>query len=333
MVLIGALVLAASAALTRLGAYSVDGLRGDGPGAATILYTAAKQYEPLAWMTGGERFPSGAVVMIKDGKSERVLMPDFSASADPSVSFDGQSVLFAGKKRLSDRWQIWEMSLDGGEPSQITKSDDDAIRPMYLPEDRAVYAQKQGGRFVIEAVQLDGGQRLQLSYAPGNAIPSDVLRDGRILIQAGYPLGSGSTPEIYAVYSDGSGIESYRCDHGTARYAGKQISSGDIVFTHGRSLARFTSPLAHEVKVAAPAGEYDGDVAETTAGDWILPWRPDASNSFMLKQWKLGTKVLSNVASLTRDLICCSRYWLPRGPFLIVIPRACMNGRRQTCSR
>lgn len=290
--LISALILTASAALTRLVAFSADR-----SGTVPILYTAAKQYDPLAWMTGGERFPLGAVLMIKDGKSARALVPGFSATADPNVSFDGQSVLFAGKKNASDRWQIWEMSLAEGEPRQITATEDDAIRPMYLPEDRAVYAQKQNGRFVIVGVQLDSGQRLLLSYAPGNAIPSDVLRDGRILIQAGYPLGSGSTPEIYTVYSDGSGIESYRCDHGTARYAGKQISSGDIVFTHGGSLSRFTSPMAHEVAVVAPAGEYAGDIVETSAGDWVFPWRLNGSSSFQLKQWKPGANVFSAVAS------------------------------------
>ena len=79
-----------------------------------------------------------------------------------------------------------------------------------------------------------------------SAFPADVLADGRILFEAGFPLGSGSTPELYLVYADGSGVESYRCDHGGARWGGRQLASGDVVFTHGASLARFTSPLAHE---------------------------------------------------------------------------------------
>ena len=31
-----------------------------------------------------------------------------------------------------------------------------------------------------------------------------------------------------------------------ARWGGHQLASGDVVFTHGATLARFTSPLAHE---------------------------------------------------------------------------------------
>ena len=71
-----------------------------------------------------------------------------------------------------------------------------------------------------------------------SAFPAGVLADGRILFEAGFPLGSGTTPELYLVYADGSGVESYRCDHGRARWGGTQLASGDVVFTHGASLAR-----------------------------------------------------------------------------------------------
>jgi hypothetical protein len=268
------------------------------PRTGAVLFTAAAQYEPLAWMTGGERFPSGAAIMLKDATSApRKLVASFAASADPNVSFDGKSLLFAGKKSAGDHWQVWEMSATGGGARQLTKTNDDAIRPMYLPEGHIVYAQKQAGHFVLQSMQVGSGKTLQLSYLPGSVIPSDVLRDGRILFEAGYPLGSGDTPELYTVYSDGSGVESYRCDHGKGRYAGKEISTGDIVFTHGRALSRFTSALAQEAEIAAPAGEYAGDVAETPAGDWIVSWRDDAAKPFVLQQWKRGAGVLTPVAA------------------------------------
>ena len=62
---------------------------------------------------------------------------------------------------------------------------------------------------------------------------------GAFLFEAGFPLGVGATPEMFLVYSDGSGVESYRCDHATigpngrGRWGGKQLASGDVVFTHG----------------------------------------------------------------------------------------------------
>ncbi len=261
-----------------------------------LLYTAAKQYDSLAWMRGGERFPQGATIFVSEGKKSHPLASGFFATADPDFSFDGKSVLFAGKKTASSPWQIWQMAFPGGEPRQIVKTPEDVVRPLHLPDDVVVYAHKRNGRFAIESMPIAGGKVQPLTFTPASVLPTDVLRDGRILFEAGYPLGSGSTPEIYAVYSDGSGVESYRCDHGTARYAGRQISSGDIVFTKGRGLARFTSPLAHEVALNAPVGEYAGDVVETASGEWLVSWRANAQSAFELKQWKPGANALTPVA-------------------------------------
>ena len=68
-----------------------------------------------------------------------------------------------------------------------------------------------------------------------------------------------------------SGVQSYRCDHGRARWGGKQLASGDVVFTHGTSLARFTSPLAHEVRDYCTArricGGHCRDIFGSVAGE------------------------------------------------------------------
>src|SRR6185369_13233910 len=120
----------------------------------------------------------------------------------------------------------------------------------------------------IEEIEGTGARAsFPLTYVGANAVPADVLADGRILFEAGFPLGEGATPEMFLVYSDGSGVESYRCDHPanavTARWGGRQLRSGDMVFTHGSSLSRFTSALAHEERVSVPRGNYAGGIAET----------------------------------------------------------------------
>jgi hypothetical protein len=262
-----------------------------------FLYTVAPQYEPLAWMQGGDRFPSGATVFIRDG--QRPLMPDFAASADPSVSFDGQRVLFAGKQKAQDPWQIWEIPITGGPARRITSGTDtdkdDCIRPFYLPEERIVYARKVAGRFVIEALDTSGGKPLPLTYSPASSLPADILRDGRILFESAYVVGTSAIPEIYAVYSDGSGVESYRCDHGTARNHAKQVGSGDVVFTASYRLAKFTSARAHQIEISAPAGDYAGEVAELPSGDWLLPWRGSVNDPYQLMLWTPGAAALRSL--------------------------------------
>jgi hypothetical protein len=100
---------------------------------------------------------------------------------------------------------------------------------------------------------------------------------------------ANATTELYTVYSDGSGVESYRCDHGRRRRAGKQLTSGDIVLVSASGLARFTSPLAHEVPVSAPAGDYAGDVAELPDGSWLVSWRADSKRAYELMRWPVGS--------------------------------------------
>jgi Hydrazine synthase alpha subunit middle domain len=235
--------------------------------------------------------------MVLEGGHSRSFVAGFAATADPAVSFDGMKVLFAGKREANDAWQVWESGLRGSEAKRVTTCDGDCVRPFYLPGGRLVYAQKTQGRFVLQSAEFESSKTLQLSYAAGNAMPTDVLRDGRILFEASYPIGSGAAPEIYTVYSDGSGVEAYRCDHGPKRQAGKQTASGDIIFASEHGLGRFTSALAHEVEVKAPAGEFAGDAVQVAADELLMAWRPDAKDSYRLQSWNSKTGSFTELVS------------------------------------
>jgi len=270
--------------------------------AIQIAYTSAAHYDDRAWLNGGERFPQGAEIYLWDGVQARKLVPEFTASADPEISFDGTRILFAGKKSARDHWQIWEISTDGtGLRQVIYLKEEDVVRPLYLPDGLIVYARRQETKFVLEVRPIDGGNQLILFHAPGSALPTDVLRDGRILFASGYPFG-GKTPEIYTVYSDGSGVESYRCDHGSARSAGRQAPSGDIIFAKARGLGRFTSPLAHEVAVDVPKGEYAGELA-ATGDEWILSRREETRKFFQLETWNTASRTLTPLLSSQTNLL------------------------------
>ena len=258
-----------------------------------VIVTAAPSYDALAALHGGERFARGAhLLLVKDDKAEP-LVNGFAASMDADVSFDARKVLFAGKKSAGDAWGIWELTLSDGSVREVIRSDVDVVRPLYLPGDRLVYARRAGNRFQLETAELDGSDVLPLTYLNGSAVPLDVLADGRILFESMYPLGTGNMPEMYLVYADGSGVESYRCDHGTSRWGGRQMASGDVVFTHGTSLARFTSPLAAEASVPAPHAEYAGGVVELDAGEWLVSARGTSEKHYSLHLWKHGATLLA----------------------------------------
>jgi hypothetical protein len=281
-----------------------------------FIVTAAPVYAPLAELSGQERFPKGAQLMFVHAGKAEPLVAGFAASADASVSFDGQTVLFAGKQTAGDPWQIWELTLKDRTVRKAIATDGDAERPLYLPGGRMVWAQRTAAGFQVQSAEdgrpedvrvlnpTAGPGVLPLTDMRANAFPADVLRDGRILFEAGYPLGEGSTPEMYLVYADGSGVESVRCDHGRARWGGTQLASGDVVFTHGATLARFTSPMGHEEPVAAPSGTYAGEIAETASGAWLVSVKAGTDARYTIKTWKPGAAAMRTVLARSgEDLV------------------------------
>jgi len=269
---------------------------------ADVIVTAAPVYAPQAALQGKERFPKGAQLQLVHAGKAELLVANFAATADAQISFDAEKVLFAGKQKAGDPWQIWELTLKDRSVRKVITSATDAVRPFYLPYGQLVYARRYPQGLQLERAEMDGSNVVRLTYLPASVLPADVLQDGRILFEAGYPLGTGTTPEMYLVYADGSGVESYRCDHGLARWGGKQLASGDVVFTHGATLARFTSPLAHEERVAAPHAEYAGALAETADGAWLLSAR--TAGHYALKIWQPDSSdVLHILLATNEDLV------------------------------
>ena len=251
-----------------------------------FVYTEAVRYEPAPG--NGERFPKGAALQLVVKGRKRALAPDLAASADAAVSFDGLRVLFSGKQKPGDPWQIWEMALAGGSPRRLTTFPEDAIAPFYLAGLRIVYARRSPTGFQLETAPLEGGEPVRLTYAPGDHLATDVLRDGRILFEAPHPEAAGLR-DLYTVYADGSGVETYRCDHGRDRHGGRQLSSGDIVFESGGGLARFTSARAVAIDFGAVKARFAGPIAEVSPAGWLVACRPGPGQPYGICRWGPGS--------------------------------------------
>jgi hypothetical protein len=204
------------------------------------------------------------LVLLRSGAA-RPLAAGFAATADAALSFDARSILFAGKEGASDPWRIYELPLAGGAPRRVSGGEEDCIRPLYLPRGRIVYARRSAGGFHLELAGLDGNAPERLTFGPGNRIPAAVLRDGRILFE--------SAEGIFTIYSDGSGVEAYRCDHGPERHSSSQLASGDVIFQSGARFGRFTSARAAALDVAVPPGDYVGPMAELSPTSWLAHCR------------------------------------------------------------
>ena len=259
-------------------ALALFGAAADRPATPDYAYVAAAQYDSTAWRSGHERFPGGAAIMLVTAQGQRKLAPDFYASTDPAVSFDGLRILFAGKRTAAGPWQIWETAIAGGAPRQLTAADTDCIRPLYLPDGRVVYTRVFPRGSEIQIVPLSGAAAPEtLTFVPGWYLTDDVLHDSRILFETG--------GDLWTVYPDGTGVETIRCDHGPQRANAHQAASGDVIFNVGKRLARFTPALAEQTGVEQPNLEAAGPGAELAADRWLIPLRSSPSHPFRLYDW------------------------------------------------
>lgn len=74
----------------------------------------------------------GRLILIDPRGRLRRLVPDFHSACDPSVSFDGRRIVFAGKRTAHDHWNIYEIGADGSGLRQITRGLGDCRSPCYL---------------------------------------------------------------------------------------------------------------------------------------------------------------------------------------------------------
>ncbi len=307
----------------------------DSPRTPAYIFTWAPKYDPQAWLSGKDRFPSGSTLIYVDGQRRRPLATGFYATADAVVAFDGRKAIFAGKREAQAHWQIWEVALSGGEPRQIASCDSDCVRPLYVPPNLVVYTRFAARGSDVEIMPLAGGKATQLSYGPGWRLTDDVLRDARILFEN---AGASGVRELYTVYPDGTGVESLRCDHGPDRSGGRQLPDGSVIFTSGGRIAEFVSALATQTAIPQqPKGEPAGPVAEIAPGNWLIALRANASASYSLVAWTRASGRQSDLersekASAVEPVIVAQRVPPRDFPSAMVTTRTngnllCLNAR------
>lgn len=169
-----------------------------------------------------------------------VLTEEFYAAADPRVNFTGERVLFSARKLASDRWQIWEMKTDGSEKRQVTNCETDCLRGAYLPgEEIAVTVVEHGGEREtshLATARMDGSQLQAITVGPAPFELETVLRDGRIVASAPWPLteegAKSATRMLYTLRPNGTALESFRCEHAhtAARRDAAELEDGSLVY-------------------------------------------------------------------------------------------------------
>jgi hypothetical protein len=158
-----------------------------------------------------------------------VLTEGFAAAKDPSVSFDGRTILFAGRPGENDRWQIWRIDLDGANPVKILADGGNATAPLHVgslfhldderPTRRFVYLSDAHGwadpltgaaATALYAADLDGSNPRRISFNLGSDLAADVLDNGRLVFPS---RRSGGRFDVMALNIDGTDLMAYADAH------------------------------------------------------------------------------------------------------------------------
>ena len=164
------------------------------------------------------------------------LTPDFAAACDPDVSFDGQTILFAGKQHPDDAWQIWQMNRDGSGKTQITSGPGDHVAPVHAgnrfylndpqPTPQIIYVgtehgwlDKQGAAPVpaLYGTDFANDTTYHLTYNLSGDFAPDVLPNGRIVFSSRQQYGNRYRPTglvaLMAINNDGTDLMPYYGNH------------------------------------------------------------------------------------------------------------------------
>jgi hypothetical protein len=170
------------------------------------------------------RYPAGTRVVLIASASQRdrprVLSRGLIAAGDPVVSSDGQRVVFAGRARASDSWQVFECRLTGGRPKALTAIPGGAMNPALLPNGDVVFSSpvpKIGSTWTalpaaMIYAQTRGQQPRRLTFGTTAAVEPTVLYDGRVLFISARPQsvpGGELRLGLFTMQSDGTEVTAF----------------------------------------------------------------------------------------------------------------------------
>ena len=192
------------------------------------------------------RYPQGSRVILAvpplNPGNVRVLSQGLVAAGEPFVTPDGQRALFAGKRTPDGAWQIYEVSLGGGEPRALTSMPEGATSPSLLADGSVVFVSPvpgpEDGWFsknpaALWALAPGDASPKRLTYGTASAADPTVLADGRILfVSAMPPESSPPRCSLFTVYNDGTGVSPYACQHDGSGEIGRprELPGGRIAF-------------------------------------------------------------------------------------------------------
>lgn len=195
------------------------------------------------------------------------LTASFVAAGRPDVSFDGQRVLFVGRREAADPLSVWEMALDGSSVRQVVAAASDCTAAVHLSTIFAIdhgdptyqiafVTRGDDGASAIHTCRLDGTDVTRITFNPYGAAHPCPLSDGRLLFSgarsAGTDTNGGSGTALFTVNTDGTDVAAFATAPEPPAFSGRacETPDGEVVFVESLT----AGGLGGGTLVAVPRG-------------------------------------------------------------------------------
>lgn len=194
---------------------------------------ASQTQEAASGLARADWFAGARLVLVAPDGKVRVLSEGFAAACDPNVSFDGQRVLFAGRKTAADHWRIWEIGLDGKNLRPVTPEGIEARNAIHVstlftldspkPWFTTVFVGREtaagpAAPWNLYNIRLEGGEFRRLTFNHGQNLDPYQTADGRVLYAAERssqePGGGERRLGLFAIHMEGADNELYGATRG-----------------------------------------------------------------------------------------------------------------------
>ena len=251
------------------------------------------------------------IVEVEQGKAEesqKALTSNFYSARSPEISNDGHFMIFAGQKKESDTWQIWETDLLNHKTRQLTKLKGDCTDPAYLPLGRFIYTCHSAtdsfkANESIFTSNIDGTDQKRITYNPYMYIATNVLSDGRILMIGLQEFPETNEQKFMVMRPDGTKSELfYKGSEGTELYSpGFETNNSRIIFIESEKSnpgkgnlisVSYSRPMHSRLNLTS---KIEGDfraISPESSGKLLVSFRKTESDRYALYEFDTENKSL-----------------------------------------
>jgi Tol biopolymer transport system component len=143
----------------------------------------------------GEPTPTAVAAAAAATSTPTVVLPTPQKGVAPG------NIVYMGKEKAEDTWEIYRMRSDGSDPVRLTQNNVDDMSPVWAPDGRHIaFVSRRDGNREIYVMNADGNEQINLTLEPADDWTPAWSPDGAQLAFASFRDGNW---EIYVMDADG----------------------------------------------------------------------------------------------------------------------------------